>query len=177
MSSLVSIDPGMNHCGVAVWSKGDSVRRLAFAKLIKRPILKRILAERLLDDLECAVSMAKEVAMHMPLSMVDEVVIEIPQLYRGRASRGDGNDLIRLSLVVGALAALMPSRATLVSVKPAEHKGQVPKEVTKMRVHDRLSVAECTRIELPSAVSLQHNVYDGIWIGLHALGRDKAKVA
>lgn len=96
-------------------------------------------------------------------------VLEIPQVYVRNRSKGDPNDLIMLAGLVGAFAYRFAEGHVL--YKPAEWKGQVKKEITEMRARKRLSPEELARVQLPSAKSLAHNVWDGVALGLFHFGR------
>jgi len=102
-------------------------------------------------------------------SLPEELVIEIPQVYVRARSKGDPNDLIMLAGLVGAFVYCFGNASKL--YRPAEWKGQVTKEITEQRARKRLSPDELSRIELPSAKGLHHNVWDAVGLGLHHLGR------
>lgn len=164
---LLSIDPGVNGCGCALWEGAQLLR----AGYVTNPAADG----GKVDVLERARAMAASVAAWArEPSTVGHVVIEVPQTYGGRAAKGDANDLIVVGLVVGALAADFP-KAEIDSVYPREWKGNVPKDVTSARVLFELSEFEGGRVELPRAKSLRHNVYDGIAIGLWFLKKQKVR--
>lgn len=100
----------------------------------------------------------------------NELAIEIPQAYHDRRQqKGDQNDLIALAVAAGEIIGRLGIPTT--RYLPRQWKGQVPKDVMVERIKKHLSQEELKRIELPSARSLQHNVFDAIGIGLHHLGR------
>jgi hypothetical protein len=101
----------------------------------------------------------------------DRLAIELPQVYVRSRSKGDPNDLISLARLVGAFEYFFDGRFGSTIYKPAQWKGQTPKDVTEARAKKRLTEAEITRIVLPPAKSLRHNVWDGIGLGLHHLNR------
>lgn len=150
---LVSIDPGVRLCGVAVFEDGE----LASAWLSKSSGW-RTMAYCVVSDLQ----------KRYPLEVLEpgRLVIEKPQIYTQNKLKGDPNDLIDLACVVGALGVLM-IRQELTTYLPRQWKGQVPKHVMIERIKGKLSEDERKRIELPSAKSLQHNVWDAVGIGLH----------
>lgn len=165
---LISIDPGLRACAVAAF---DAHHKLIFAGL-SQPV----------------VSESKALIVHQTVHFTDELlryrlndarigsraVIELPQTYKGRAAKGDGNDLISVALVVGGLTWLCGRSGIIVDyVHPHDWKGSVPKSVTKQRVLKRLSAEELKRVEWPGR-ALEHNVYDAIGIGLKELGRQYA---
>lgn len=103
--------------------------------------------------------------------VLDELVVEWPQIYRAAKSKGDPNDLIGIAGVAAALAALCgcPTR----SPTPAEWIGQVPKATSGdpwssprgARVRARLMGNEIACIEV------NHDAIDAVGLGLWALGR------
>ena len=98
------------------------------------------------------------------------LVIEWPQIYH-KWSKGDNNDLLPLAAIAGNLMSHFPWAKTQLP-KPAQWKGQVPKDVHNARVLKRLSVDE-TRLVAAARVakSKAHNMIDAIGLGLWALGR------
>ena len=139
----ISIDPGVNHCGIAVFEE----KTLKYAKLIENDsmITKAIVAEE----------------KDSPIG-----AIEVPQVYR--VSKGDPNDLINVALAAGAHSA---SFETVKFYRPREWKGNVPKDVMCRRILGRLTEEEKTRIEYCKQKSLHHNILDAIGIGLFHIGR------
>jgi Holliday junction resolvasome RuvABC endonuclease subunit len=148
---MISVDPGLNGCGVAIWNVEKHLERASY---VKNPG----------DDF---VSMVLAVARTIPRFSVlpNYLVTELPQVYTRTRSKGDPNDLISLALFVGALA-FYAGRGGYKLYKPAEWKGQVTKEITELRAKKRLTSDELAKIELPSAKSLAHNVWDAVALGL-----------
>jgi len=66
--------------------------------------------------------LAEEVVALRP----NRLVVEVPQVYERRKSRGDPNDLLGLVAMAGAAAAVMPA-GTARFVLPHDWKGSVPK--------------------------------------------------
>lgn len=158
------MDPGLRACGLAFWrteiADGPLVDRrrtstLRHACLVKNPgdEWQRMLeaVEDTMDD-QCVGGF---------------IVAELPQVYERIKSKGDPNDLVRLAVFIGALVGRRPHKLYL----PSEWKKQVPKSVTEHRARKRLSEEELSKIVVPSARSLEHNVWDSIGIGLFHLGR------
>ncbi|WXH32367.1 hypothetical protein WA016_06350 [Myxococcus stipitatus] len=100
-----------------------------------------------------------------------QLIIELPRVYAAACQKGDQNDLIQLSGVVGMLGGYLPNVATRRSVYPRDWKGTLDAGAFIERIKQRLSPVEHLRVELLGAASLHHNVWDAIGIGLHALGR------
>ncbi|WP_223782919.1 hypothetical protein [Myxococcus sp. AS-1-15] len=169
-AKLVSIDPGLRHCGVAVFDvlMGERATLLA-AGLPKNPT-------RQDGELSLAswASMALAVREWLRPRMSDaplQLVIELPRVYSAADQKGDQNDLIQLAGVVGMLGGLLPNVASRRSVYPRDWKGTVDADAFIERIKQRLDATEHLRVEMPTASSLHHNVWDAIGIGLHALGR------
>jgi hypothetical protein len=150
---IVTLDPGAHEAGVAVWHR-DGI--LADAYLVR--------------------AARRDPWLHLAMLVKDElrdvdvewVVIERPQVYVASRSKGDPNDLITLALMAGAVAGLLEA-PFLTEYKPAQWKGQAPKDVMIERIIRALTVDEHTRVRLPDAKSLAHNVWDAIGIGLYHL--------
>ncbi len=100
-----------------------------------------------------------------------QLVIELPRVYAASHQKGDQNDLIQLAGVVGMLGGSLPGIASRRSIYPRDWKGSLEPDAFIERIKQRLDAAEHLRVELPSASSLHHNIWDAIGIGLHALGR------
>lgn len=167
---LVSIDPGLRSCGVAIWRK----TQLYHAAHVKSLGREEEVAEQWLLMADTLWNHVIETSRKVGARTEDRVTIAIekPQVYARSRSKGDPNDLINLAGVVGAITELLGRSfdAKVVAYLPAEHKGNVPKEVTADRMFQRLTDMEKGRLVLP-AKSLQHNVFDAVWIGLYHLGR------
>lgn len=146
---ILTVDPGVRGCGVALWRPGGVLERAAYIEAGGETEPR---------------GMAWAVEEWMGPCELRGLVIERPQTYHGRAARGDANDLLDVALVVGALSTLSEARLTL--VRPSEWKGQVPKRATRERCWERLTSAEIARIELPRSEKLAWNVWDAVGIGL-----------
>jgi len=99
------------------------------------------------------------------------LIVELPQVYRAAESKGDPNDLIQVAVEVGRWVergTVCGSRVRL--VRPAEWKGQTPKEVHHRRVQRALGAQELARLpDLPKTKA--HNMMDAIGLGLWQLER------
>lgn len=157
---ILSIDPGLNAVGVALWNLDASLMR---AFLVR----------------------GNEFNIHMMLwqALVDrrlwkaftEIVVEIPQVYHVSCSKGDPNDLVALAFVAGRLVQRVQNgqQSRVVKYRPAEWKGQVPKEIHQRRTEQRLHESEREQVEGSRAVSLMHNVWDAIGLGLYHLRNER----
>lgn len=155
---LISVDPGVKEAGVAVFED----RELVVAWL-----------EQGKDWLETAQGIYASVEARYPIEVLSgiEWVVEIPQVYTQNLLKGDPNDLIQLALVVGALGASIGRRDSIKTYLPRQWKGQTPKKTSNARTQEKLSREEMSRVELPRAKSLHHNVWDAIGIGLYHVRR------
>lgn len=154
--AYVSLDPGLHHFGVALWSfSGELVKARLITSRAKTP-----------NGLETGTIVANALNLELFDSYGIDVVCEIPQVYTRDKSKGNPNTLVELacagSFVLGRL------KGTPHTVLPAEWKGQLPKEVVEERCKIHLSKEEKERILLPIK-SLRHNVWDAIGIGLFFL--------
>lgn len=152
---IVSVDPGLRHLGVACW---DEAGRLLYADLVKNTDqeFRGVLAWR---------AMEQQFWLRVPASKSDFVIVECPRIYPHSDQRkGDLNDLLEVAGVVGILVAKF---ATARQVYPADWKGQVEKKVMNQRAWGELTADE--KLKVKNAAD--HNVLDGIGIGLFHFGR------
>lgn len=151
---IAGIDPGVNGCGASVFVAGELV--LA-AYLRTRAEVLDFLRKNLMKD--------------------DRLIIEFPRVYRAAQQKGDQNDLLQLARAVGRVeeAALEACGLTPELVAPRDWKGTLNGDDMVERIKGRLHAYERVRVKLPSAASLAHNVYDGVGIGLWAVGRLEPK--
>lgn len=172
---LLAIDPGLRHCGYAVFYGG----KLVCAGLARNP-------DKTNRGPQAWLSMAMTLVVELgnqqlPLSAGDEVVLEGQQVYQASHLAGkmgaDANDLLELSGVCGAIAAAYAGLTVqdFRRVMPSEWKGTTDKTICQLRVSKRLSDSEAMAICWPGKAgkdsSLAHNVYDAIAIGMFAVGR------
>lgn len=155
---VVSIDPGVNAIGWARFldSKLEACGFYTFQS--------------------CNMRAAIRTSIDYPSILEDGIafVIEKPQVYGGRASRGDTQDLLDLSIVAGRLAesAELVTGIAADLVFPRQWKGQRSKKVDHPLTVSCLSETE--RLHLKACKvrgSLLHNVIDATGIGLWHLGR------
>lgn len=142
--SVVAVDPGKDHAGVAELADGVVIR----CALIRA---------------EGPYRVAVGVAAWTGRMLVDDLVVEGQQIYP--RSKGDPNDMLPLAQVVGGVLA----RVTHIdhhNPLPREWKGSTPKDVFTARIEAGLTEAErdlVDRLKLPK--SLRHNVLDAIGLG------------
>jgi hypothetical protein len=156
MSILLSVDGGLRGCGVALF-EGQELARAAY---VLNP-------EHTARGVNAWLAMAKAVrgwALPVP---VDVLAVEEMQV-DGR-TRGKEADVMQVNAVVAAVAARVPATIVM-GYTPTAWKGSVDGDVMVERIKGRLTPEELARLE-PCSKSLAHNMYDGIGVGLHFLGR------
>lgn len=185
MSRVLAFDPGARLAGAALFVDGV-LRRAALVRGVSGR------GEASLDDLVTlagnTLAWAMSVDDSMRLLYPNVVVAEQMKVYRAPWQKGDQADLLRLSVVTGALAGLLrakenpPGTTSAVWYTAHDWKGSLPKPkdgeeyVVKTRVEARLRPEELARVE-PCARTLEHNVYDALGLGLFHLGRfDRKRV-
>lgn len=113
------------------------------------------------------------------------VVIERPQVYRGRSSPGDPNDLITLAIQVGRYTerATTEGAATVEHVLPHNWKGSMDADICCHRVANALDEKERALLysvlaplaRKPMTVEFltsgkRHNVIDAVGLGIWSVG-------
>lgn len=167
--TLVSVDPGIRGCGVALFRDG----RLVAAEYVKNPVKKG-------NDFDAIIAVAQAAREWVGGRAADRgdlrLVLEWPKVYTASKSKGDNNDLLALCAVDAAIVALVGARAT--KIIPRDWKGTMAHEAVVHRVYSRLD-SEGNRSEWNTLADAEfragktygHNVVDAVGIGLHALGR------
>lgn len=160
---LLTIDPGLRGCGVAIFD--EETKELLRAAYVKGS------AEG--EMAEAWAEMAA--AVDDWTNEAVKIVIEFPKVRQRSSQRAakrgtDPNDLLQLAAVVGAITSCVKSEGIPIVHLPEEWKGQVPKKIHNDRAEARLSDVE--RARLPKlAQNIRHNMIDAIAIGLHEVGR------
>lgn len=166
MTRVISIDPGLARVAYAIWEAETG--KLLRAGLVRKE--HEVGTERV----QKWANMAWAVDDELGLSNGEEIwlVLEVPQVYKetqNRDKKGHGrdpNDLIDLAGVLGAIAGKLLVGRVEWSPLPREWKGQLPKEITKKRVDERLAPAERETVEWPSVKEFHKDVYDAIHLGI-----------
>lgn len=115
---------------------------------------------------------ARATAKGAPLT---NLAIEMPMVRKRGSQRAekagtDPKDIVHLAAIVGAIVAAVDAPATV--WLPEEWKGQVPKPIHNARTIVKLAPEELIRIpRRPRARDIDHNILDGIAIGLNFVGR------
>jgi hypothetical protein len=156
----VSVDPGLNGCGLAFWSEADWLRLAAPVKVLNIYARKGTWAERadILGD-----RFKTELVARRVVAVYIEFPEFMPDTARGWTSTAKG-DVYKLSFLIGVLfrvcSELSIPEVTLVRVR--DWKGQLPKEVVERRIKRR--VPAVMRFK-----PMSHS-WDAIGIGLWAKG-------
>lgn len=157
---IITIDTGSRCSGLAVW---DGALVAALAVQADGPLE---MAERV-SGRACVLAPGE----------VESIYVEYPHDQR-RGARTD--DLIKLAATAGAIAARLEE---LFDVRPefllpSAWKGSTPKPkrvadpyVVAVRAQRTLSAYELERVQLPTSVQQQWDVWDAVGIGLWASGR------
>lgn len=160
-STLVSIDPGTEETGIALYRGGTladvdvlRVKRSVGNKEPRASVMGRLAVERL------------------KTWGPSRIVLEYPQVYKhGPGSEVDPDDILALVLVLGhvwcSFHAIESYKVEL--VRPATWKGQVPKRIMNNRIVGTLSPVEQQLVH--DKVRSNHNALDAVGIGLWALRR------
>lgn len=124
-----------------------------------------------------------------PLEGATRVIVERPQVYKGRASKGDPNDLITLAIQVGQYKERFLSTGRPVEeVIPHTWKGSLDPDICCRRVVASLTESERELLMLvltplaraPVHAELtagrRHNVIDAVGIAKWSLRRSRAGV-
>ena len=150
MALKLYVDPGIQHCGMAVFDGPD----LTWAGLVSRPKSAHRLSGPALGP----------VAGHSYVVGAVEMMRIRPEARR----KGNQNDLVDVAFVAGSIGPRLG--VFLQPVWPETWKGQVPKKIMVGRVVDKLTATEMGYIDWPSGGGptggLNHNVADAIGIGL-----------
>lgn len=164
MQKILTIDPGLRHCGIAVGTE-DGV--LIDCALVVNPDSKG-------RNGMAWGSMARSVfdwsSKHAPFVRIR---CETPKQYQHGhhgGKRVDPDDILQIQGVVGALSALY----VLETIYPYQWKGQLPKDVGYFRVRSRLSPEELSILDSAKcAESKRHNIGDAVGIFLDCVNRFK----
>lgn len=155
---LFAVDPGVEQCGVALFSSAWDERDARLMWVQFQPSKKPLL--RLVNDAFGPVDLG---------GGLPECICELPE-QRGRSTNVRMSDIIALTWAGSRVCANLPAE----TVRPSVWKGQVPKAIHHKRMEAALTPEE--RIVLQNclrgvAKSVQHNLKDAVALGLWKLGR------
>lgn len=156
---LLTIDPGLTGTGIATWDGGE----LQFARVVTTEPGDFLVRVREIVDRVRPYSYTGRSVLEQR-----HIVIEQPQTYRGRADKGDGNDLIKLANLVGALLTLTEYGEI---VLPSKWKNQAPADVVEARCRKKLGAIELGRCMIPKSRKQQTDLWHAVGLGLWKLGR------
>lgn len=163
---MITIDPNLRGCGVAVWRGAV----LEVAMYVAGPSTGRgyWVAEELASNVELAVKDS--------IHDVRIIVCEYPRFYGSTHQKGDPNDLIDVAVVGAAVSTKLDSLCSHIeSVFPSDWKGNVKKSIMLERIWSKLSEEEKAVVQKTNK-SDREDVLDAIGIGLHKLGRLNTRV-
>jgi hypothetical protein len=153
--TLVTLDPGKNACGVALWSGGE----LLVAGAVRAPAL----APKFGPQRWAALGVA--VDLWLGAEPPGVCVIETMKVYvKGKA---DPDDLLELAGVAGAVAGLLGMRGwAIAGVKASEWNGQVPSDIRRARTQAWVEARGWTpRVDLATTARFQQDVWSAVGIG------------
>lgn len=168
----IAIDPSLEHLSVSAWDfKTDELLGAMLVYPATEDYGPTTRLNRVVDGL-CEAEMEDGSMFYSLIDQAKVVRVEMPMVYPKTSQwKGDPNDIVALGRLVGLLERRFHHRDFDVYL-PRAWKGTMPKgRAFEKRVRSRLSKKELRRIELPSAESLDHNVWDAVGIGLHMVGR------
>lgn len=156
---LITIDPGLRACGVAVFRDGS----LVWAAAVRGPREGR--GPRLWRSLGTNVEAVLPGCEEGPgPSALWHVVIETMKVYVN--GPGDPDDLLELAGIGGAISAAVPAWWTLEGVLARDWSGQVPSAIRRERT--RAWVEQngwLDRVDLNTTARFQQDVWSAIGIG------------
>jgi len=174
--NIISFDPGLRECGVAQFDGPDLVACAMPTSDCKKE--RGIVAWNAMAEAVCPWIMERAPAV---------LVYEMMEAYPGNSAAKNAN-LLQLTGVLGAVGAVLTQVEGLkfVAYLPKQWKGQVKKDIHHRRVtgatskrtgrwrpgiltYEELAIFEEARSGV--ALSKQHNILDGIAIGLYHVGR------
>ena len=165
----VGIDPGLRHAG---WATVDLSGALIACGLARGLATGRGVDawQRVAHEAVDAITTEIPVGTHGADLLV---TVELPRIYAAGKMKGDPDDIVVLAAVVGSIVgAVVEAGANATVVRPADWKGQVPKDVHNRRILSGLSVKEEFALNGCGAPSsLRHNVIDAIGLAKWAARR------
>ncbi len=172
---ILTLDPGKNGCGLG-WGHNKVLLGATYVRNENKQLDAYDNASHLARELVSVVSLIKTFP---PYSRIERLVIEHPRIYFGSQKGNDKNDLFALVAVGAAFVEHMRLHegqtkqnwgVKIVTVYPAQWKGQVKKEVMTERIKKRLTPTEDAGV-VKFGKTLDHNTYDAVGIFLWDAGR------
>ena len=166
MTYSLSVDPGRAALGWAVWYNG----RLVDCGLARGPKPARAFTQ---PSISRVASAALATIPRHPYRLG---AVERMRHYPGKGSSdAKANDLLDLQAIGGLVVGALVPLASVLYFDPSEWMGgSVPEKANQLRVTRALDGNESAVFAQALQMypkSLQHNMYDGVGIGLHLHGR------
>lgn len=169
MISFLSLDPGLTNPAAALWTGG---RLLCASRIkVKKEWAKECTGERCRLVGNAIMTWMVERRLDLGMKPVDLLVVEFPQIYTSRKSKGDPNDLVPLAGVCMALAGRLD--VPVKSYTPSEWIGQIKKTLkgdARLSPRGKLIWAALDDQERAGVV-VSHDSIDAVGIGLRYLDR------
>jgi len=156
---LLSIDPGINGTGWALW-RNQTLKKAGIIRVAKRGM----------DWREKSLEVAREVSVLVATHRVAAVACEYPEYMQSQkgemvARRGD---LVKLAFLTGVIAGrCCPLDAAMVPVHM--WKGQLSKENVERRIRRILTREE--GYDICGLLDLKSHMWDAVGVGLFMQGR------
>lgn len=151
---LLTVDPGLRACGVALWRDGELQSACAVRGVVegRGPEAWRTLASGIGVWVEARVEEGEQ----------GVVLVETMKVYaQGRA---DPADLVELAGVSGAVVGRLGWRAE--GVRAAEWNGQLPSPIRRNRTRDWVEAQGWNdRVNLDTTARFQQDIWSAIGIG------------
>lgn len=159
MPVVIAIDPSVSSTGVTIFRDGVLARAFFVGLNPGNPLGMARLVERRIED-ACAM-------LGLQLAHA-QVATEQGQIYE-HGKKAPDEDVLTLHAAAYAIVGRLNLPYTAYTA--SQWKKQLKKDMVTERVQKRLSLDELRAVDLPPAVSLQHNVWEAIGIGLVHLRR------
>lgn len=161
--AVLSVDPGLTGTGYAVWSASAELWRLS-----RKPTRVGVITPPAkLEAMAKLRYLVERLSGLMANEDINRVACELPEFWAGAFGRAVAarGDLVKLSLVVGAVAALaVERRAVFTTVPVRDWKGNLPKDVVERRIRRRIGDGVCEQLGIKS------HAWDAVGIGLYVKG-------
>lgn len=162
MNWLLSVDPGLKACGVALWSGSGVHTELVWARAVRASVVGRGPA--------AWGRLASEVMGYAPELGVDEgrVIVETMKVYAN--GKADPDDLFELQGISGAVTGVAVSRKWRADgVLAREWNGTVPSDIRRERTKAWVEARGWTsRVDLNTTARFQQDVWSAVGIGRYA---------
>jgi hypothetical protein len=156
---MICIDPGIDGCGVAFFSPAGKLTAACYVRS----------TASVGDNVAHRVAAMAERVLKMIGRDADRLLLtERPQIYTWGKGKGDPNRLIPLAEICAFVAARWSGPWG--TIAPRDWKGTIDGDAMTERIKGRLSPEEMRNV-VKSGVTVDHNTFDAIGIGLWRLRR------